>query len=544
MRRIALVAVNARYSHTNLALRYLLRALEDEAGGAAVTSLIEWNINLPQRDLLEKLAGEGFDLIAFSVYIWNSMYVRQLLPDLHRLDPAVLVVLGGPEAVHQSNMWLNLEGVDYILDGAAESCVSLLLSIDRGDQSRQIPVPARPFTETLFPYNEKRLDQLRGRLVYYETSRGCQFRCAYCLSARADQRPDSRRPEQVLQEIRQLVRFPGTVKFVDRSFNADKQVSRLIWSYLAEHPPAGRFHFELYPLLLDSEDFSLLEKLPAGAVQFEIGIQSTNPQVLKAVGRHGDWPREAEIISRLKELGLFDLHLDQIVGLPLDTPETAACSMNEILELEPQTFQLGFLKLLPGTPLAEQGVEFGLRASGTPPYELLASGTFPFTELQRFRRIAVLVELFYNRGYFRRTLQQVSRLAGGYYQFFLKIVEDDGIDLSCRRWEYWGERILSQAEGYSTESRAELIDRLRLDWCRRARGHYYPRFLAYRDDTTLRSLRRDYLPLIRDRYPQALAGEISKAILFVPESSLFPGVSGLLFFTTGGRSTEIQIPLK
>ncbi len=545
MRKIALVAVNAKYSHTNLALLYLKAALEKESSSAdGAITLVEWNINRPPRELLELLAEGRYSHTVFSAYIWNTRYLQDFLPDLRRLLPETVIVLGGPEAVYRSDLWLSAGGAaDYVAAGGAEDYGSLLPALERPARPGMLQASRRPFTETPFPYDRALLESLSGRLVYYEASRGCLVRFSDCLSSRDDQNAEYRRLDQIGEELAVLTGFDGTFKFVDRTFNANPRVSRFVWQFMIDHPPRGCFHFELHPLLLTDKDFTLLERLPPASVQFEVGIQTIHPEIRQRVNRGGDWAREKAAIRRLKNCGPFHLHLDQIVGLPGDSPEAAAATMNEILALDPDDFQLGFLKILPGTPLAEEQESLNIIASRTPPYEILSTPDFPFEELQRFHRLGVLVEIFHNKGFFRQTLPLLAETApGGYYGVLDAFLKRFAPDLECRRWDYWGERLLMWCRENFPERELEVVDSLRLDWCPLARAHHYPAFLAYPREWDLLKLKKDLTPRIRELLPEAQIGDINKAILFIPRGARMPRDRALVFLRVGGSAHRLELP--
>ncbi len=543
MVRIALVALNARYSHSNPALLYLEKALEIQNNPEIeLLELIEWNINGSPRELLEILVNGKFTHIVFSVYIWNSLWLDRFLSDLGKICSRSIIILGGPDAVHRSVHWLKTGTVDYIIRGSAEDFAPVLPDLKEKTVPEILSIDPKPFTETVFPHSPESIEKMEGRLLYYEAGRGCLFHCSYCLSSREDHQPEYRTGEQILDELKLLVKFRGTVKFVDRTFNADSRISRMVWRYIIDNPPAGCFHFEIHPLLLENEDYRILKKIKPGSVQFEIGIQSTDKSILKNVNRKGDWSREKAAVLRLKELGNFHLHLDQIVGLPGDTTETAARSMDEILSLRPDNFQLGFLKILPGTLLSEQKEKWGILPSGTPPYEVLQTGCFSFSEIQEFHRIEKLMDLFYNRGFFRLSLDRIDMITGSLYRFFTSFLSEMNLEIECRRWDYWGEKILLWIDEYYPEERRGIIDLLRLDWCPFAKAQYFPGCIGYSDSKKIMQGRKAAGAYLYRNISGVKKSEINRAILFLPESKLFPLAAGVVFIKTGGILRRIEIP--
>jgi len=541
MSRIALIAINAKYSHTNLALLYLKTALRSAPVPETEIELIEWDINRPGRALLETITAGGFSHAVFSVYIWNSRYIEDLLADLDQFSNRPTVCAGGPEAAHNIEKWKGIPGIDFILEGAAESFAPMLHSLKRHESSTVLHAPPKPFSETIFPYDEQLLGRLQGRLVYYEASRGCMFGCSYCLSACSETSVEYRTEKQIISELDILRTFGGTVKFVDRTFNANPEVSRLIWRHMAQNPPEGCFHFEIHPLLLEREDLDLLKSLPPGSAQLEIGIQSVNPGILRNANRAGDWTREKPVIRELIDTGLFHVHLDQIAGLPGDSPETAAVSLNEIMKLRPDNFQLGFLKLLPGTPLFDETEKWKIKHSMAPPYEILESSTFSFDALQHFHRIEKLIDILYNSGFFRLSLECMAEDCGSWHALFDRLLLETTIDLTCRRWDYWGSFLLRYVKQHFPKKTPLYIDLLRFDWCPLAGGQYYPDFIRYSDGKKIAAQRRDAIEIIRKTHPDIKKSVLSRAILFLPEHRDISGTKKTLFYTDNGRKCRIEL---
>lgn len=539
MTRLALIAVNAKYSHTNLALLYLRAALLTETPNIDF-ELIEWDINRPERELLETITAGGFSHAVFSVYIWNSRYIEDIVSDLNQFSRRPIICAGGPEVVHNRTVWLQIPGLDFILNGAAEHFIQILQKLKKPESARVLHAAAEPFSRTVFPYDEPLLENLRGRLIYYEASRGCMFGCSYCLSSCSDNPVEYRTANQIITEITLLSTFTGTVKFVDRTFNANPEVSRLIWQYMANNPIAGCFHFEIHPLLLEEEDLRLLKNLPQSSAQLEIGIQSSDSAVLKNVNRAGEWSKEKKIIKELVNTGLFHIHLDQIVGLPGDTPEAASVSLDEIMQLLPDHFQLGFLKLLPGTPLFEQKEKWGIKNSMTPPNEILESSSFSFEQLQYFHLIEKLISRLYNSGFFTLTLKHLVGESGSWYRLFKDLLKTDP-DLSCRRWEYWGKILMDYADTNHPEGKNLFIDLLRFDWCPFSNAQYYPDFLKYGDREKITILRRIGVERLRKEQPGIKKSNLNRAILFVPENPELSKTEAAIFYKEDSSKKRIDL---
>lgn len=541
---ITLVAINSRYSQSNLALRYLSTVLETP------WNLIEWDINRPPRELIEKLVTNGSSSILFSAYIWNSVYLKHLIPDLAALLPEATISIGGPEAVYNPDDWLKLRGLSFILDGNAENFAGLLPNLKKTNYAELLRTPRHPFSETQFPYTAEELSKLKGRIIYYEASRGCRFNCSYCLSATVDGGVDYRSDTQITNEIALLSRFEGTVKFVDRTFNADSGKAHLIWRLMADNPPAGCFHFEIHPALLQEEDFEMIKNLSPGTAQFEIGIQSTNPDILRNVNRYDEPKQSFENIRRLVNIDGLHIHLDQIIGLPGDSPQTAAQSLDEIISLKPDMFQPGFLKILPGTPLAENAEKFGIKASALPPYEIIESSSFSFEMLQHFHRIEQLVKRLYNNGFFRLTLSKIAGQNNSWFTLFESLLDtscnQEAADTNCNRWEYWGRRIFNYTNKIMPESSLLIKDLLRLDWCPNASSQYYPDFISYNNDKKTNQLKTAACRKILLRDPELKKSSLKRSIIFIPESSLseLPVDGAVLFVRHAGRMRRMNIDLK
>lgn len=539
---ICLTSVNSRYSHTNLALLYLKTSLEQLDLKEDGLIFVEWDINRPAEELLERLAVSDCRVFIFSVYIWNSVFIKEMISNLRKLFPEAVICVGGPEAVYNAEQWLATGQISFILDGNAEDFAEDLLSIAAGPVPAVIKKQHKAFSKTPFPYTADRLKQLKGRIIYYEASRGCIYNCSYCLSSADTAAVEYRSIRQITEEIKLLSRFEGTVKFVDRTFNAKPSAARRIWQLMVENPPAGCFHFELHPMLLQEEDFRLIEKLPRGSAQFEIGIQSTDETILRNVNRP-DRPAESfENIRRLIAMQKFHIHIDQIIGLPGDSPITAAFSMDRMLSLGPDKFQPGFLKILPGTPLSNELDRYGIKASAKPPYEVLETDSFTYLDLRRFKQIARLIEVLYNSGYFPYTLTHLRKLTGSWHSLFDKLLNNGNFDLNCKRWEYWGEHLLKISDQNPEGDTVLIKDLLRLDWCPFANSQRHPDFIRHENQDEMNRLKTEACIKIGSLHPELKKSELKRAILFIPEcSENLPVAGSRLFVRTKNGTREFGV---
>ena len=492
---IALCGLNARYAHTSLALRSLIAYVKKDWPEAPLV-LIEGTVNDQPLVLLQKLYSQKAGIYAFSCYIWNIGLVRRLCRDLKKLLPSSLIVWGGPEAGHAAARWLKDEpSVDLIARGEGEAVFLKLLQTLREHGSSELSVvpgiswrgrekgelhenpPALLLNgdEWPFPYTDADLAAAAGRILYLETSRGCPYRCSYCLSA-LDRGVRYRPAGQTLAEIDRLLEFDlRQVKLVDRTFNCDPDRAYMIWRHLIERAGPScktNFHFEVAGDLLDDRTVDLLNTAPAGLIQLEIGVQTIHPDVLRTINRKTDLKRLSRQVSRLRAGDRVHLHLDLIAGLPGESLARFGDSLDFCWSLRPHHLQLGFLKVLPGTPLAKTAKRLGFSWQEEAPYEILKSDQLEFDDLILLKRIAHILDMFTNCDLLRRTIQELARRAGGAFAFFAAFAARAG-------GEGWLDRPLSPADRcrmllefihsvglnrFGFETDGILIDMIRLDY--------------------------------------------------------------------------------
>jgi len=398
--KIILVAVNAKYIHTCLAVHSLHAAL----GGAAHAEVREYTVNQPEELILSELFGAKPDMVAFSCYIWNIEMIASLAGSLKKVLPSVKIVMGGPEVSYGDAPAV----ADIVVSGEGEKAFCEMAT---GRSHR--PVEAPPF-----PYAD--LSEFANRILYYESSRGCANECAYCLSP-AEGRGVRFFPIEKVKEdlLRFLAANVRQVKFIDRTFNSSKRRAMEIWRHLIGNDNgATNFHFEIAGDLLDDEVFELLGQARAGLFQFEIGVQSTNTETLTAIRRRTDTEKLLQNVRKLKSLGNIHLHLDLIAGLPHEGYERFVRSFNDVMAVRPHKLQLGFLKLIKGTALRRDAEKYGMKFKDRAPYEILENKYISFEHINRLKKAENMVDIFYNSSGFGKSVGYLMQQAEMPYAFF------------------------------------------------------------------------------------------------------------------------------
>lgn len=418
-----LVGINSKYIHSNPAIYGLRSYLGDDRHAV---SIAEYTINQEPDEIRSDIYRRHPDAIGFSCYIWNIRCVMDLAKDLTRLMPQIPVWFGGPEVsyramqIMQECPWLSGimvgEGeepfaglVRRMLSGndSPEGIQGLVYREKDGTIRDSGPAAGADFAHMPFIYSDMELPQ--NRIIYYETSRGCPYRCSYCLSS-ADRKIRFRDPDLVYRELQFFLdqKVPQ-VKFVDRTFNCVRERSRAIWRFLKEHDNGiTNFHCEISADLLEEEDFEILSGMRKGLLQFEIGVQSTNSRTLKAIRREASLSRIFSAVRRVAALGTVHQHLDLIAGLPFEDYESVSASFREVYSLRPDQLQLGFLKVLSGTAMADEAESCGIIASVRPPYEVLQTRWLSYKELCRLKEVEEAVETFYNSRQFEAALRYLE----------------------------------------------------------------------------------------------------------------------------------------
>ena len=420
--KILLAACNAKYIHSNLAV-YNLKSCSGEYSSRVVVK--EYTINQIRDDILKDIYLEQPDVVCFSCYIWNISFVRELVPDLKKILPQVEFWAGGPEVSYDAVEFLKKNPAFFgVMVGEGEETFHELagyyierkpetLSGIRGvafrDENKGRDIVHTGWRELMdlskVPFAYSNLTEFKNRIIYYESSRGCPFSCSYCLSS-IDKKRRFRDMELVKKELQFFIdnKVPQ-VKFVDRTFNCKHDHAMEIWRYITENDNGiTNFHFEISADLLRSEELALMKTMRPGLIQLEIGVQSTNPQTIKAIRRTMDFEKLKGIVEQIHSFGNIHQHLDLIAGLPYEGYDSFHKSFCDVYALRPEQFQLGFLKVLKGSHMMEMTGEYQILYKDREPYEVLSTAWMTYGEILRLKMVESMVEVYYNSGQFKNTL--------------------------------------------------------------------------------------------------------------------------------------------
>lgn len=456
--KFLLAAINSKYIHMNPAV-YSLRTYALGSGalnaGNAEIAIAEYTINQSMDEILGDLYERKPDVIGFSCYIWNWQMTKELMVEVKKLLPQTDIFLGGPEVSYEAEKIMEQYGranegtgngpvIRGIILGEGEKTFCELVGYyaQREDHNLLQDIPgllldtgytgmreSLSFSEIPFLYEEQRLSgkglqDFRNKIIYYESSRGCPFRCSYCLSS-IDKTLRLRDLDRVFPELQFFLdcKVPQ-VKFIDRTFNCNRAHAMAIWQYLTEHDNGvTNFHFEIAAELITEEELELFQKMRPGLIQLEIGVQTTNPKTLKAIHRSADMAHLSQIVERIRTGHNIHVHLDLIAGLPEEDYESFVHSFNEVYAMKPEQLQLGFLKVLKGTEISLRKEEYGLVHQSIPPYEVLYTKWISYEEIRKLKRVEEMVELYYNSNQFIHTLAALVTQVKTPFDLYEKLAE-------------------------------------------------------------------------------------------------------------------------
>lgn len=496
--KFLLTAINAKYIHSNPAI-YSLKAYAGEAY-APFIELAEYTINNSFGDILADIYDRKPEVIGLSCYIWNITLIEELLPEIHKLLPDTQIWLGGPEVSFECHKRLQqIPFVTGIMVGEGEATFLDLLKYYLGEGKRELAeIPGlalstgytavrEPIDFSAVPFlysvgDQYSLEGFENRIIYYESSRGCPFRCSYCLSS-IDKKLRLRDLNLVKKELQFFLdeKVPQ-VKFIDRTFNCNHEHAKEIWQFILDNDNGvTNFHFEIAADLLNDEELALLSKMRPGLVQLEIGVQTTNTESLKEIRRVMDIQKLRETVERLQKGRNIHLHLDLIAGLPYENYESFGKSFSDVYAMKPEQLQLGFLKVLKGSFLAEKALAYGLAYLDKAPFEVLYTNWLSFDEVRQLKEIEEMVEIYYNSNQFTHTIPLLESLFASpfaLYEALAKFYKEQGYFVQAPARSYKYQVLLDFALSVDKEREALYRESLTFDLYLRENAKSRPAFAA------------------------------------------------------------------
>lgn len=430
--KILLTAINSKFIHSNLAVRYLKAFTKDLPYESKIR---EFSINDREERILKEIIEEKADVVAFSTYIWNVELVSHVANLIKLVSPQTEILYGGPEVSYDSKDFMEKNIGEYLIEGEGEKTYRDFVEYKLGlrelsdikglyyrkndDIIFNGPRPLMNMDEIVFPYEED--EDLNNKIVYYEGSRGCPFRCKYCLSS-TTHGVRFHSIERTLEELNFFIKKGvRLVKFVDRTFNCNHKYSMAIWDFLIKADTNTKFHFEISADILKEEEIELLRKAPKGRFQFEVGVQTTNDDVLKNINRFVNFSDIKEKVEELLSINNINQHLDLIAGLPGEDYKSFVKSFNDVHSIKPEEIQLGFLKLLKGSDMRRDAYLYNMKYSPYPPYEILSTDKISYDEIQILKRVEAVVDKYYNSQKFNTILEFFYDKFETPYEFFYEL---------------------------------------------------------------------------------------------------------------------------
>lgn len=526
--KILLTAINSKFIHSNLAVRYLKAFTKDLPYEGKIR---EFSINDREERILKEIIEEKADVVAFSTYIWNVELISRVANLIKIVSPETEILYGGPEVSYDSKTFMEEQVGDYLIEGEGEKTYKDFVEYKLGQrnlsdikglyyrENNEVifngPRPLMNMDEIVFPYEED--EDLNNKIVYYEGSRGCPFRCKYCLSS-TTHGVRFHSIERTLEELNFFIKKGvRLVKFVDRTFNCNHKYSMAVWDFLIKADTNTKFHFEISADILKNEEIELLRKAPKGRFQFEVGVQTTNDDVLKNINRFVNFSDIKEKVVELLSINNINQHLDLIAGLPGEDYNSFVKSFNDVHSIKPEEIQLGFLKLLKGSDMRRDASLYNMKYSPYPPYEILSTDKISYDEIQILKRVEAVVDKYYNSQKFNTILEFFYKKFETPYEFFYELgnyFENKGyFNKNIGNTEYYkvfldfNMEILKGKEDY-------LVDIIRYDYLSFNKKRGIPEFLRsnidknieeeikdkYRDEYSFRRFSVEYFSIDIDKF--------------------------------------------
>ena len=430
--KVLLTAINSKYIHSNLAVRYLKSFTKDMDHEGVIR---EFTINDREEKIVEEIIKEQPDVVAFSTYIWNVELISRVANLIKRVDSNIEILYGGPEVSFDAHKFLEENIGEYVIEGEGEKTYRDFVSYKIGkmklEDVRGLHYkiddkvysnerrPLMSMDEIVFPYEED--EDLSNKIVYYEASRGCPFNCKYCLSS-TSHGVRFLDIDRVLSELKYFLdKKVKLVKFVDRTFNCNHKFAMAIWEFLIKQDTNTGFHFEISGDLLRDNEIELLSHAPEGRFQFEVGVQTTNDEVLRNINRFVNFSDIKEKVLELMAIKNIKQHLDLIAGLPGEDYTSFVRSFNDVYSIRPEEIQLGFLKLLKGSSMREEADKYGMEYSPYPPYEILKTNKISYNELLELKKVEEMVDKYYNSQKFNYIIKFFDEKFDSPFEFYHKL---------------------------------------------------------------------------------------------------------------------------
>ncbi|MGL5414345.1 MAG: DUF4080 domain-containing protein [Clostridium sp.] len=508
--KILFTAINSKFVHSNLAVRYLKAFTEDMDYEGKIR---EFSINDREEKILEEIIKERPNVVAFSTYIWNVEMVSRISDLIKTVDSNIEVLFGGPEVSYDSILFLKEHVGDYVIVGEGEKTLREFIEYKLGEtnieeirglvykEGNEVKFngnrPLMSLEEVVFPYKVD--ENLDNKIVYYEASRGCPFNCKYCLSSTVHG-VRFQNIDRVLEELQYFIdKKVRLVKFVDRTFNCNHKFAMDIWKFLIEADTETQFHFEISADILKKEEIELLRNAPDNRFQFEVGVQTTNDEVLHNINRFVNFSDIKEKVVELLSLRNIKQHLDLIAGLPGEDFQSFKKSFNDVHSIKPEEIQLGFLKLLKGSSMREESKKWGMKFSKYPPYEILSANDIDYFSLLELKKVEHMVDKYYNSGKFKYILEYFYPKYDNPFEFFYalgRFYDSKGyFDRSIGNNEYYKLFLEFEKEVLNDESKLNEIIRYEYLLHNKKRG--MPEFLR---SNISKEEERELKEKLRDEY--------------------------------------------